>query len=95
MVRVTRRKNPAAPTEVHPLAMLRDLNVRMEWDEETESWVTFVPELNNISTFGRTQEEALDATTELVRGYLDSMQERRLRIPLSAAAIRRVREALA
>lgn len=95
MVNVRRRKNPAAITETHPLAQIEDLTVRMEWDEDTESWVTYVPELNNISTFGESQEEALANTRDLIIGYLDTMQEKRLRLPLTPSAIRRVREALA
>jgi predicted RNase H-like HicB family nuclease len=67
----------------------------MEWDEDAQAWVTFVPELSNISTYGKTQQKALEAASELIRGYLDSMQEQGLKIPLSPAAIRRVREALA
>jgi predicted RNase H-like HicB family nuclease len=94
VVNVRTRKNPAI-TQTHPLAQMADLTVRMEWDEETESWVTYVPQLNNISTFGRTQEEALAHTRELVIGYIDTMQEKRLRLPLTPSAIRRVREALA
>jgi predicted RNase H-like HicB family nuclease len=89
------RKSPAAVTETHPFARIEDLTVRLEWDEDTESWVTYVPELNNISTFGKTQEEALKNTRDLVIGYLDTMQEKRLRLPLTPSAIRRVREALA
>lgn len=75
--------------------MVKDITVLVEWDEKTGNWVTFVPALNNISTFGKTQEEALDATQELVLGYLDTMQEQRLPVPLAASSVRRLREALA
>ena len=80
---------------VHPLAVNSDITVRMEWDEETKAWVTYVPELNNISTFGKTQAQALNATAELVRGYLEAMRAQRLRVPLPASAVRRLRETLA
>ena len=95
MVRVRQRKNAAAITETHPLASLSEITVQMEWDEETEAWVTHVPELNNISTFGKTQEEALRRTRELVLGYIDAMQELHLCVPLPASALQRLREALA
>lgn len=95
MVRVRRRRNPAAITETHPLASVSEITVQLEWDEETEAWVTRVPELNNISTFGKTQEEALRRTRELVLGYIDAMQDLHLRVPLPASAVRRLREALA
>ena len=92
---VRQSKKPAAITETHPLASIPEITVRMEWDEDTEVWVTRVPELNNISTFGKTQEEALRQTRELVLGYIDTMQERHLRVPLPESAVRRLREALA
>jgi predicted RNase H-like HicB family nuclease len=66
----------------------------MEWDSKTDSWVTCVPELNDISTFGATQEEALDHTREMVVGYIRSMQDVGLPLPLRPAAIRRILEAL-
>lgn len=88
-------RDPAPVTESHPLASLKDLTVQIEWDDETQSWVTCIPELNGISTFGATQEEALQQTRDLVIGYLDSMEERGLQLPVSRISIRRIREALA
>jgi predicted RNase H-like HicB family nuclease len=70
------------------------MTVQMEWDDEAEVWVTQVPELHNI-TFGKTQEEALRQTRELVLGYIDAMQDHHLRVPLSASAVRKLREVLA
>ena len=95
MVRVRQRRNPAAITETPPLASIPEITVQMEWDEDTEAWVTRVPELNNISTFGKTQEEALRQTRELVLGYIDTMRDHHLRVPLPASVVRRLREALA
>lgn len=74
--------------------MLEDITVMLNWDEETQNWVTRIPELNGISTFGKTQEEALNNTRELILGYLDSMQDLRLRVPLNASQLRRLRAAL-
>jgi len=93
-VRIQRRRNPASVLETHPLAMLEDITVMLNWDEETQNWVTRIPELNGISTFGKTQEEALNNTRELILGYLDSMQDLRLRVPLNASQLRRLRAAL-
>jgi len=49
--------------------------VQIEFDEESSNWVTFVPALNGISTFGRTREEALVMTVELIEGYLETLAE--------------------
>ena len=91
-VQYVKRLNPV--TKSHPVAELRDLTIRMEWDEMTASWVTFVPELNGISTFGDTQEQALDMTRELILVYIESMQEYGMRLPIGALAVRRVQRAL-
>jgi hypothetical protein len=64
------RGNPAVLT--HPLAQIDCLTVQMERDGA--AWVTYVGELDNISTFADTQEEALDETKDLVLGYLDSAE---------------------
>ncbi len=44
--------------------------VILTWDEEEQLWVTYVPGLNWISTYGHTQEEALAMTQEAILGYL-------------------------
>ena len=68
--------------------------MRMEWDEQTANWMTFVPELNNISTFGPTQEAALESTVELVLVYIETMLDEGCPLPLDRSAIRRVQRAL-
>ena len=94
MVSVKRRRNPASVVESHPLAQLEDLAVRLEWDERTGSWMTFVPELNNIGTFGPTQEAALDSTVEMVLVYIETMLDEGCPLPLDRPAIQRVQMAL-
>jgi len=59
----------------------RDWDVTLEWDDDGQGWVTFVPVLNNISTFGNTREEALDRTHEAIRGYLKAAAKRGIPIP--------------
>lgn len=44
--------------------------VLLEWDEDAQAWVTEVPALDSISTFGDTREEALQNTREAISGYL-------------------------
>ena len=49
--------------------------VVLEWDPESEVWVSFVPELHNISTYGDTEKQALDATREMILGYLEALKK--------------------
>lgn len=45
--------------------------VWLEWDQEDNVWVTYVPALNHLSTYGDTREEALANTQEAILGYLE------------------------
>jgi len=46
--------------------------VLIELDSVSKSWVTYVPSLDNISTFGDSREEAIENTRELIAGYLEA-----------------------
>jgi len=59
----------------------------MERDEATKSFVTFVKELHGISTFGDTEFKTLEMTAEMIRGYIVSMEERGMKIPLAQAKL--------
>ncbi len=61
------------------------LPVEMEWEEEAAQWVTYVPALNNISTFGATQTEAPARTRAMMRDYIESMEAEGLPLPLTEA----------
>ena len=63
----------------HPLAATKVVTIEMERDEAAKSFVTFVKELHDISTFGDTELDAL----EMIRGYIASMEERGMKIPLA------------
>jgi predicted RNase H-like HicB family nuclease len=86
------QKNPQV---LHPLTETDLIQVNMEWDETTRVWVTFVPSLNNISTFGKSYEEALDKTAEAILLYLDVAEEHGDPIPLSPRKRAQLRELLA
>ena len=58
-------------------------HVIMEWDREEQVWVTYVPALNFISTFGATREEALANTEEGILGYLEAAAKEGITIPIS------------
>ena len=66
----------------HPLAITDAVTIEMEFDRDTQSFVTYVKELHRISTFGNTELEALELTAEMIRGYIESMEERGMKIPL-------------
>jgi predicted RNase H-like HicB family nuclease len=76
----------------HPLATTKVVTIDMEFDEQTDSFVTYVKELHGISTFGETELKALDNTAEMVRGYIKSMEANGKKIPLSAARLRTLKQ---
>lgn len=59
----------------------------LEWDPEADSWVTYVPTLNGLSTFGKTKEEALTNTREAILGYLEAAEKEGLRLPAPAELV--------
>jgi predicted RNase H-like HicB family nuclease len=52
--------------------MARQFQVFVEHDPAEEAWVTYVPALDHLSTFGSTRDEALDYTREAILGYLEA-----------------------
>jgi predicted RNase H-like HicB family nuclease len=52
--------------------MARQFQVFVEHDSAEEAWVTHVPALDHLSTFGSTREEALDNTREAIVGYREA-----------------------
>jgi predicted RNase H-like HicB family nuclease len=67
-----------------PLATTSVVTIDMEFDEESNSFVTHVKELHGMSTYGKSEWEALDNTAEVIRGYIKSMKANHKKIPLSA-----------
>ena len=45
---------------------VKSYNVVLEWDPEENVWVTYVPALDFLSTYGDTREEAIDNTREAI-----------------------------
>ena len=60
----------------------------LEWDAEDRVWVSHVPELGDISTYGDTVEEALAQTREAILGYLETAAEQQIPLPQSVAVLR-------
>lgn len=65
----------------------RHFPVVLEWDEEDQVWVTYVPTLGHLSTFGETRQEALDNTREAILGYLEAAEKEGLPIPADASQV--------
>jgi predicted RNase H-like HicB family nuclease len=59
----------------------RQYSVLLEWDPEDQVWVTFVPALNDLSTFGETREQALANTQEAIEGYLEAAAIEGITVP--------------
>lgn len=70
------------------------MTIGMEYDGDAEAFVTFVKELHRMSTFGGSEEEALDNTAEMIRGYIKSMETNRKKIRLSAARLAELKGAV-
>ncbi len=59
----------------------RHFKVLLGFDPDDNVWVTYVPSLDNISTFGDTREAALENTRELIVGYLEAATKEGFPIP--------------
>ncbi len=59
----------------------QQFKVLIEWDSDDRVWVTYVPALNHLSTFGATRDDALENTTEAIIGYLEAAEKEGIAIP--------------
>ena len=60
----------------------------LEWDADDHVWVSHVPELGDISTYGDTVEEAVAQTREAILGYLETAAEQQIALPDGVAVLR-------
>lgn len=63
----------------------RTYKVLIEWDPEARAWVTYVPALDYLSTFGETRDEAIRNTREAILGYIEAATKEGLPIPQGGA----------
>jgi predicted RNase H-like HicB family nuclease len=54
--------------------MARQFQVFVAYDPADKAWVTVVPALDHLSTFGSTHDEALAQTREAILGYLEAAE---------------------
>lgn len=57
----------------------------MAWDPEECVWVTHVPDLNGLSTYGETKEEAIAMTKEAIKGYIEAAIAEGISLPASSS----------
>jgi predicted RNase H-like HicB family nuclease len=60
---------------------VHSFKVLLEWEPESEVWVTYVPALGRLSTYGETREEALAQTAEAILGYLEASEKEGMPVP--------------
>jgi predicted RNase H-like HicB family nuclease len=75
------------------ISMEHNFSVTLEWDEQEHVWVTHVPSLGGLSSYGDTIEQALENTKEAVIGYLEAAEKEGFALPEAEAET--VRESLA
>ena len=60
---------------------VRSFQVVLELDSEENVWVTYVPTLDFLSTYGETKEEAITNTREAILGYIEAAAKEGLPLP--------------
>lgn len=73
---------------------IEGIRVEVEKDPAAGAYVTYVPALGNLSTFGSTLEDALDHTRDMLLTYIVSMDDDGLPLPFPKPEIKRLRRAL-
>lgn len=65
----------------------RTFKVLLECDAEDGVWVTTVPALDGLSTYGETRDEAIEQTREAILGYLEAARREGLPVPADITEI--------
>ena len=60
---------------------IRSFQVVLEWNSEENVWVTYVPALDFLSTYGETKEQAITNTREAILGYIEAAAKEGLPFP--------------
>ena len=60
---------------------MREFQTILQWDPDDQVWVTYVPALNYLSTYGETREQALANTREAILGYLEAAAKEGIPVP--------------
>ena len=60
---------------------MRKFKVLLEWDDTEHVWVSYVPTLGHLSTYGETRDEVLEQTREAIIGYLEAAAKEGIPVP--------------
>ena len=61
--------------------------VLLERDADDDVWVSYVPSLGNLSTYGASREEVLEQTREAILGYLEAASKEGIPVPTSSGDV--------
>ena len=67
--------------------MTRRFTIVLEQDRDAGVWVSYVPALGQISTWGETRAEAIANTQEAILGYLEAAAQEGIPVPDEAGDI--------
>lgn len=66
--------------------MSSEFQVFVEYDPAERAWVTQVPALDHLSTFGPTRDKALASTREAILGYLEAAEKEGIVLKIEPAS---------
>ena len=64
--------------------MNHQFHVLLEWDATEQLWVSYVPALDYLSTYGGTRDEALAMTREAITGYVEAAEREEITVDTGA-----------
>lgn len=77
----TQKRNKRLPNEV-----VGGLVVKVTWEGESNCYVSYVPQLGDISTYADTRQQLLRETRDLIVGYLSTMLDHKMKLPIPRPA---------
>ncbi|TVQ43805.1 MAG: type II toxin-antitoxin system HicB family antitoxin [Gloeocapsa sp. DLM2.Bin57] len=51
------------------------VKARLEWDEDMKHFIAICPDLNHLSSSGKTEEEAIENLQEMIKNVLNSLPD--------------------
>lgn len=63
----------------------REYTFTVLWDADDQVWVSYVPDLDNLSTYGETREEAVAQTRDAIEGYIEADAREGIPLPEPSA----------
>lgn len=83
-IKARNRQDPVHQIALQYVAMpVRHFSVVVEWDSDDKVWVTHVPALGGLSSYGDTRDAALESTREAIAGYLEAAAKDSIPLPHS------------